>query len=201
MGLAWLNSPLCKPRFGLWEAHSQGARAPQCIHKLTVVRGIPDDMRDPRALLSLCHRQIVDKKAERMLAALEGTWKEEHLFALRQAYEEHETLRRVAGPGAGQSSKRQATGQPKARMQSRRAPVLRHRPEGVGGSVDKALGGFDRRLKGRRGGLVANLALARKLAELERKYDSQFKIVFDAIRELMRPPETPRKRIGYHAKD
>jgi hypothetical protein len=32
--------------------------------------------------------------------------------------------------------------------------------------VDKALGGFYRRLKGRRGGLVANIALARKLAEL-----------------------------------
>lgn len=36
----------------------------------------------------------------------------------------------------------------------------------VGRSVDKALGGFYRRLKGRKGGLVANLALARKLAEL-----------------------------------
>ena len=32
--------------------------------------------------------------------------------------------------------------------------------------MDKALGGFYRRLKGRRGGMVANLALARKLAEL-----------------------------------
>jgi len=36
----------------------------------------------------------------------------------------------------------------------------------VGRALDKALGGFYRRLKGRRGGLVANLALARKLAEL-----------------------------------
>ncbi|SPE59025.1 conserved hypothetical protein [Verrucomicrobia bacterium] len=36
----------------------------------------------------------------------------------------------------------------------------------VGRSADTALGGFYRRLKGRRGGLVANLALARKLAEL-----------------------------------
>lgn len=36
----------------------------------------------------------------------------------------------------------------------------------VGRSVDKALGGFYRRLKGRRGGLVANQALARKLAAL-----------------------------------
>jgi transposase len=36
----------------------------------------------------------------------------------------------------------------------------------VGRSVDQALGGFDRRLKRRRGGLVANQALARKLAVL-----------------------------------
>jgi hypothetical protein len=36
----------------------------------------------------------------------------------------------------------------------------------VGRSLDTALGGFYRRLKGRRGGSVANLALARKLAAL-----------------------------------
>jgi len=36
----------------------------------------------------------------------------------------------------------------------------------VGRTVDKALGGFYRRLKSRRGGLVANVALARKLAQL-----------------------------------
>ncbi len=40
--------------------------------------------------------------------------------------------------------------------------------------------------------------LARKLEAMEKKYDSQFKIVFDAIRELMKPPETPPKRkIGF----
>jgi hypothetical protein len=33
--------------------------------------------------------------------------------------------------------------------------------------------------------------LARKLAELEKKYDAQFKVVFDAIRELMKKPVTP----------
>lgn len=38
--------------------------------------------------------------------------------------------------------------------------------------------------------------LARKLNALERKYDAQFKVVFDAIRELMRPPEPPKRRIG-----
>jgi phage regulator Rha-like protein len=45
--------------------------------------------------------------------------------------------------------------------------------------------------------LSSNAALARKLEELEGKYDHQFKVVFDAIRELMIPPEPPRKKIGF----
>ena len=41
--------------------------------------------------------------------------------------------------------------------------------------------------------------LARRLDELETKYNAQFKIVFDAIRQLMAPPEPepPKKRIGF----
>lgn len=42
--------------------------------------------------------------------------------------------------------------------------------------------------------LVNNEALARKVATLEKKYDSQFKVVFDAIRELMKPEEPTKKR-------
>ena len=46
--------------------------------------------------------------------------------------------------------------------------------------------------------LASNADLARKLANLEKKYDAQFKIVFDAIRELMTPPEPREKRpIGF----
>jgi hypothetical protein len=46
--------------------------------------------------------------------------------------------------------------------------------------------------------LSSHVDLARKLAEVEKKYDAQFKVVFDAIRELMSPPEPPRKRpIGF----
>ena len=46
--------------------------------------------------------------------------------------------------------------------------------------------------------LSSHADLARKLAALEKKYDAQFKIVFDAIRELMATPEPPRKRrIGF----
>ena len=47
--------------------------------------------------------------------------------------------------------------------------------------------------------LQSNKELAAKLAELETKYDGQFKIVFDAIRELMTPPETPKRTIGFGA--
>jgi hypothetical protein len=45
--------------------------------------------------------------------------------------------------------------------------------------------------------LHENAELTRKLAQLERKYDAQFKVVFDAIRELMTPPERPRRAIGF----
>src|SRR6266566_6744833 len=47
--------------------------------------------------------------------------------------------------------------------------------------------------------LLSNAELARKLAALENKYDAQFKIVFDAIRELTTPPEKPKRRIGFHS--
>jgi hypothetical protein len=50
--------------------------------------------------------------------------------------------------------------------------------------------------------LSSHADLARKLAALEKKYDAQFKVVFEAIRELMTPPEPPRKRpIGFTAGD
>ena len=45
--------------------------------------------------------------------------------------------------------------------------------------------------------LQTNAELARKLATLERKYDAQFRVVFDAIRQLLAPPEPPKRRIGY----
>lgn len=40
--------------------------------------------------------------------------------------------------------------------------------------------------------------LRRKIEGLEKKYDAQFKVVFDAIRQLMLPPEKPKRRIGFH---
>jgi hypothetical protein len=45
--------------------------------------------------------------------------------------------------------------------------------------------------------LASNAELASKLTELERKYDRQFKVVFDAIRQLMTPPAGTNKQIGF----
>ena len=47
--------------------------------------------------------------------------------------------------------------------------------------------------------LVSNTELARRLDELESKYDKQFKIVFDAIRKLMAKPARDRKEIGFRS--
>jgi phage regulator Rha-like protein len=50
--------------------------------------------------------------------------------------------------------------------------------------------------------LSSHADLARKLAALEKRYDTQFKVVFDAIRDLTAPPETPKKRrIGFISSD
>jgi transposase len=222
---------------------------------LKMVEAILAGERNPVALLALCDPQIQKHKAGRLREALEGTWKDEHLFALRQAYELgqfyqkkiaecdqaiaavlqelagpedpknpappatkrggvnapqiaglHGLLWRLCGgkdpttlpgvadyvllqllaevgtdlakhwptekhftawlglaPGSRQSGKRRGS-QKRSRNRGGRLFCLISRS--VGRSVDKALGGFYRRLKGRRGGLIANLALARKLAEL-----------------------------------
>jgi hypothetical protein len=45
--------------------------------------------------------------------------------------------------------------------------------------------------------LASHQDLARRLNELEKKYDAQFRVVFDAIRQLMRPSVKPRRRIGF----
>ncbi len=47
--------------------------------------------------------------------------------------------------------------------------------------------------------LLSNKELSRRLDELEKKYDTQFKIVFDAIRQLMAPETKPKHRIGFQA--
>jgi phage regulator Rha-like protein len=43
--------------------------------------------------------------------------------------------------------------------------------------------------------------LLRKVEEMERKYDRQFQVVFEAIKQLMAEPEKPKKRIGFEVKE
>ena len=216
---------------------------------LKMIEAILGGERNPVALLALCDAQIQKNKAGRLRAALEGTWKEEHLFALRQAYELWQSYQKkiaecdqaiekvlvvLAGPedpknpappptkrggvnapqitglhgmlwrlcgnkeltslpgvadyvllqllaevgtelaknwqtekhftawlglasGSRQSGKRRGN---QKRGRNRAGRLFCVIARSVGRSVDKALGGFYRRLKGRRGGLVANLALA-----------------------------------------
>jgi hypothetical protein len=51
--------------------------------------------------------------------------------------------------------------------------------------------------------LATHKDLARKLAALERKYDRKFRVVFEAIRQLMAPPrdEQERRQIGFSTND
>lgn len=49
--------------------------------------------------------------------------------------------------------------------------------------------------------LASNAELSRKLAAIEKKYDYQFKVVFDAIRQLMATPEPREKKIGFRVRE
>lgn len=226
------------------------------VSGLRVIRAILDGQRSPVALLALCDKQIVKKKAERVVESLQGTWKEEHLFALRQALAAWEfyrkqiaecdkalqsvlleitahqpdpaeppsvhgrrkkvntpeiadlrtllyklcdgkdptrlpgvtdyTLLQLVGevgtdlaaswktdkqftswlglaPGTHQSGRRRRAHR---RSRNRAGRIFCVIARSVGKAIDNGLGGFYCRLRARRGGLVANIALARKLAAL-----------------------------------
>lgn len=49
--------------------------------------------------------------------------------------------------------------------------------------------------------LLTHKDLQKKIEELERKYDAQFKVVFDAIRQLMAPPEPKKRKIGFEVRE
>jgi hypothetical protein len=49
--------------------------------------------------------------------------------------------------------------------------------------------------------LESSEELSRKLAELESRYDEQFRVVFEAINELMIPPEPRKNPIGFHVRE
>ena len=221
---------------------------------LAVIRAILAGERDPQRLLELCDVQIRKKKAQAVRESLRGTWKAEHLFALRQALagwefyqsqigecdhaieavlkemagpidpddpsyrprkpasqnapeidalhgllmklcnthdataipaitdysllqliaevgtdlrswpsEKHFTAWTGLAPGSNQSGKRRGHS---ARHRNRAGRIFCMLAQSLARSTDKALGGFYRRLRARRGGLIANQALARKLAAM-----------------------------------
>ncbi len=49
--------------------------------------------------------------------------------------------------------------------------------------------------------LASHADLAQRLDELEKKYDAQFRGVFQALRQLIHPPVPPRKGIGFHVRE
>ncbi|MFA7368879.1 MAG: ORF6N domain-containing protein [Kiritimatiellales bacterium] len=49
--------------------------------------------------------------------------------------------------------------------------------------------------------LESSEELSQRLAELESKYDEQFRVVFEAIHELMIPPEPKKNPIGFHVRE
>jgi hypothetical protein len=49
--------------------------------------------------------------------------------------------------------------------------------------------------------LTTNKELKQKIEEMEKKYDAQFKIVFDALRQIMTPPEAKEKKIGFRVRE
>ena len=49
--------------------------------------------------------------------------------------------------------------------------------------------------------LATHEELRRKIEQMEKKYDGQFRVVFEAIRQLMAPPVKPRKKIGFLARE
>jgi hypothetical protein len=46
--------------------------------------------------------------------------------------------------------------------------------------------------------LLSHADLKRKIEEIEKKYDHQFKVVFDIIGKLLESPKEPKKKIGFH---
>ncbi len=46
--------------------------------------------------------------------------------------------------------------------------------------------------------IFTNHDLRRKIEEMEKKYDAQFKIIFDTFKKLLEPPPEPKRQIGFH---
>ena len=112
-------------------------------------------------------------------------------FAIRLSVEEFEALRCQIGTSNGRGGRRYLpyafTEQGVAMLSS----VLRS-PRAVAMNVE-----IMRAFVRLREMLQSNAELARKLGALERKYDAQFRVVFDAIRELTAQPPATKRPIGF----
>ena len=49
--------------------------------------------------------------------------------------------------------------------------------------------------------ILSHKELQRKIEEMEQKYDKNFSVIFEALRELLNPPVKPKKEIGFHVKE
>ena len=49
--------------------------------------------------------------------------------------------------------------------------------------------------------LATHKELKQKIEEMEKKYDYQFKVVFDAIKQLLAPPEPKKRKIGFEVRE
>ena len=47
--------------------------------------------------------------------------------------------------------------------------------------------------------LLTHADLKQKIEAMERKYDQQFTVVFEAIKRLLEPPDKPRGKIGFQS--
>lgn len=79
---------------------SMNIRLHQVISQITgasgmrVIQAILEGKRDAKQLADLCEKQILNKKREQVILSLQGIYKSEHLFALRQALECYEFYER-----------------------------------------------------------------------------------------------------------
>jgi transposase len=64
---------------------------------LRMIRAILAGERDPKVLLNLCDEQVIKKKRQRVLQALQGTWQQSYLFALQQAVDGWDFYQRQIG--------------------------------------------------------------------------------------------------------
>lgn len=49
--------------------------------------------------------------------------------------------------------------------------------------------------------LESHQELRQKIEEIEKKYDHQFRVVFDAIKKILAPPKKPKRQIGFHSQE